>query len=130
MTEPQFLTLQDVIVIHEEQLIAFGGLDGIRDQGLLESAVMMPQASFGGEYLHTTLFEMSSAYAFHIAENQPFLDGNKRTALTSAMVFLELNGFEFLGEDDLTLYDAMIAIAERRLDKPGLAEVLRKMVEK
>lgn len=130
MTEPNFLTLEDVLVIHEEQLYAFGGLDGIRDQGLLESAVMMPQASFGGEYLHTSVFEMASAYAFHIAENQPFLDGNKRTALNSAMVFLELNGFVFPSEDDLTLYHAMIAIAERRLDKAGLAELFRAMVEK
>ena len=87
MTEPQFLTLEDVLVIHEEQLNAFGGLDGIRDQGLLESAVMMPQASFGGEYLHSSIFEMASAYAFHIAENQPFLDGNKRTLSTPQWYF-------------------------------------------
>lgn len=129
MTEPQFLTLEDVLVIHEEQLNAFGGLDGIRDQGLLESAVMMPQASFDGEYLNSSIFEIASAYAFHIAENQPFLDGNKRTALNSAMVFLVLNGFEFPFDDDLTLYNAMIAIAERRLDKSGLAELLQTLVE-
>lgn len=76
MTEPRFLTLEEVFVIHEESLGSYGGLDGIRDKNLLESAVMMPQSSFGGEYLHTDLFEMAAAYAFHIAENQPFLDGN------------------------------------------------------
>jgi death on curing protein len=87
MTEPEFLTVDDVLLIHDEQLEAYGGIQGIRDNGLLESAAMMPQASFGGEYLHQNLFEMAAAYAFHIAENQPFLDGNKRTALVSALVF-------------------------------------------
>lgn len=72
---------------------------------------------------------MAAAYAFHIAENQPFLDGNKRTALNSAMVFLELNGFEFPNEDDLGLYHAMIAIAEDRLDKQGLADIFRVMLK-
>ncbi len=128
MKDPNFLSLDDVLVIHEEQLVAFGGLNGIRDEGLLESAVMTPQASFGGEYLHADLFEMAAAYAFHIAENQPFLDGNKRTALTSAMVFLELNGFDFPSMDDLSLYEAMIAIAEDRLDKKGLADIFRVML--
>jgi death-on-curing protein len=98
--------------------------------GLLESAVMTPQASFGGEYLHSDLFEMAAAYAFHIAENQPFLDGNKRTALTSAMVFLELNGFEFALNDDMTLYRAMIAIANDELDKYGLANIFSEMLTK
>lgn len=130
MTDPKFLSLDDVLLIHEEQLDAFGGLNGIRDEGLLESAVMTPQASFGGEYLHSDLFEMAAAYAFHIAENQPFLDGNKRTALNSAMVFLELNGFEFPPEDDLSLYRAMIEIAEDRLDKQGLADIFRIMLTK
>lgn len=128
MTEPRFLTLEEVFVIHEESLIAYGGLDGVRDRNLLESAVMMPQSSFGGEYLHTDLFEMAAAYAFHIAENQPFLDGNKRTALASAMVFLELNGWEFGDEDDLTLYYAMIAVANREKDKQDLAQLFRSMV--
>ena len=64
MNEPEFLTLDDVLLIHDEQLEAYGGIQGIRDQGLLESAVMMPQASFGGEYLHQDLFEMAAAYAF------------------------------------------------------------------
>lgn len=81
------------MLIHDEQIEVYGGIHGIRDKGLLESAVMMPQASFGGEYLHNGLFEMSAAYAFHIAENQPFLDGNKRTALVAALVFLEFERF-------------------------------------
>ena len=86
--EPEFLTVEDVLQIHDEQLSAYGGATGIRDQGLLESAVAMPQASFGGAYLHEDLPHMAAAYAFHIAQNQPFLDGNKRTGLVAALVFL------------------------------------------
>lgn len=93
MIEPDFLTVEEVLIIHDEQIEEYGGIHGIRDKGLLESAVMMAQASFGGEYLHQNLFEMAAAYAFHIAENQSFFDGNKRTALVSALVFLDINGF-------------------------------------
>lgn len=129
MTEPEFLNVEDVLLIHDEQIEIYGGIQGIRDKGLLESAVMMAQASFGGEYLHNALFEMSAAYAFHIAENQPFLDGNKRTALVSALVFLDLNGFEILDED-MKLYDAMISIANKEMDKYDLAELMKNLSEK
>jgi death on curing protein len=129
MTEPEFLTVDDVLLIHDEQLEAYGGIQGIRDNGLLESAAMMPQASFGGEYLHQNLFEMAAAYAFHIAENQPFLDGNKRTALVSALVFLDINGYVVLDED-MKLYDAMIAIANKQMNKYDLAELLKQLSEK
>src|SRR5215218_3869133 len=122
--EPEFLNLEDVLQIHDEQLTAYGGATGIRDRGLLESAVAMPQASFGEAYLHEDLAHMAAAYAFHIAQNQPFLDGNKRTGLVSALVFLDLNGVTILDPEE-RLYDAMIAIAERRMDKDGLAELLR-----
>jgi death on curing protein len=126
MIEPEFLTVEDVLLIHDEQLEAYGGIHGIRDKGLLESATMMPQASFGGEYLHNGLFEMAAAYAFHIAENQPFLDGNKRTALVSALVFLDINGFVIL-DQEMRLYDAMIAIANKQMDKYDLAELLKSL---
>ena len=90
---------------------------------------MMPQASFGGEFLHQNLFEMGAAYAFHIAENQPFLDGNKRTALVSALVFLDINGFEVLDEK-MRLYDAMISIANKTMNKYDLAELLMELSQK
>lgn len=122
--EPDFLSVEDVIQIHDEQIAAYGGAAGVRDQGLLESAVAMPQASFGEAYLHQDLAHMAAAYAFHIAQNQPFLDGNKRTGLVAALVFLDLNGVAVLDPQE-RLYDAMIAIAERRMDKDGLAELLR-----
>lgn len=84
------------------------------------------QASFGEAYLHEDLAHMAAAYAFHIAQNQPFLDGNKRTGLVAALVFLDLNGITVLDPQE-RLYDAMIAIAERRTDKDGLAELLREL---
>lgn len=122
--DPDFLTVDDVLVLHEESLARFGGGTGIRDRGALESAVATPSATFAGTYLHGDLFAMAAAYAFHIAQNQPFVDGNKRTALAAALVFLDLNGVE-LEDPDERLYDAMIAIAERRLDKDGLSALLR-----
>lgn len=121
-----FLTLDDVLMIHEMQLNAFGGASGIRDQGLLESAIQMPQASFGGNYVHTTVFEMAAAYAFHIAQNQPFVDGNKRAGLASALVFLDINAIE-LNDPDEKLYDAMIAIAEKRFNKSDLAKLIEEL---
>lgn len=123
MTEPEFLTLAEVLEIHKSQIEAHGGSHGIRDLGLLESALAVPQASFGGTYLHAAPFEMAAAYAFHIAENQPFVDGNKRTALATALVFLELNGVD-LRDPKGRLYQAMMDVAARRLDKKGLAALL------
>lgn len=124
--EPDFLSVEDIVQIHDEQLAAYGGAAGVRDRGLMESAVATPRASFGETYLHEDLAHMAAAYAFHIAQNQPFVDGNKRTGLVAALVFLDLNGVTVLDPEE-RLYDAMIAIAERRMDKDGLAELLREL---
>ena len=124
MIEPEFLDVDEVIELHDRQLAAFGGSAGIRDRGLLESAVAMPAATFGGAFVHADLFAMAAAYAFHIAENQPFVDGNKRAGLYAALVFLRVNGHRVVDPGE-RLYEAMIAVAERRLDKAGLAGLLR-----
>jgi death on curing protein len=121
---PDFLTVEDVLLIHEESLARYGGGGGVRDMGALESAVAVPRATFGGDLLHEDPFAMAAAYAFHIAQNQPFVDGNKRAGLGAALVFLDLNGIE-IADPDGTLYEAMIALAERRLDKSGLANLFR-----
>jgi death-on-curing protein len=126
VSDPEFLDLEDVLFIHREQLLRFGGGDGLRDLGLLESAIATPRATYDGQFVHDGLFAMAAAYAFHIAENQPLLDGNKRTAVLAAVIFLELNGY-LVVEPPLALYNAMIAIAERRLDKAGLAALLKGM---
>ena len=122
----RFLSVEDVIELHEMQLESYGGATGLRDQGLLESAVMMAQASFAGEYVHKDIFEMAAAYAFHIAENQPFVDGNKRTALASALVFLDWQQIE-INDPREELYNAMIGLAQKTLDKTGLAALFLKL---
>ena len=126
MAAPIFLTLAEVVKIHHDQVERYGGPSGIRDLALLQSAVAMPRASFGQEWLHRDLYEMAAAYAFHISQDQPFVDGNKRTALTSALVFLELNGVSLLDPEG-RLYQAMVELAAGVLDKPGLADVLRSL---
>lgn len=92
--DPEFLGIDEVLAIHRDQIERYGGTGGIRDLGLLESALATPKAGFGGDYLHADLFEMAAAYLFHIAKNHPFLDGNKRTGAVAAFVFLALNGID------------------------------------
>lgn len=121
---PTFLSLADVVKIHLDQVERYGGRAGIRDPGLLQSALAMPRASFGGEWLHRDLHEMAAAYAFHLCQNHPFVDGNKRTALACALVFLQLNRIT-IEDPEARLYDAMMAVASGSLDKLGLAEVFR-----
>ena len=123
---PLFLTVADVLALHDDQLRLFGGSAGVRDAGALDSAVATPAATFDREFLHEDLFHMAAAYAFHIAENQPFVDGNKRTGLNAAIVFLDINGW-IVSDPDMRLYDAMIAISSRMLDKRGLASLLREL---
>lgn len=124
--EPLFLTLAEVIDIHNDQIKRYGGKDGARDLGLLESAISIPQAGFGGKLLHTSLFEMAAAYAYHISENQPFVDGNKRTALASALIFLEMNGVS-ISDPKGRLYDAMIKLSTHKLGKKALAALLAEL---
>jgi death-on-curing protein len=126
VSDPDFLTVEDVLLLHEEQLARYGGGAGVRDPGALDSAVAMPRATFGGEFVHEDLFAMAAAYAFHIAQNQPFVDGNKRTGFAAALVFLDLNGIA-VADPEGKLYTAMIEIAEKRIDKDGLAALLREL---
>jgi death on curing protein len=124
----RFLTLEDVIALHDLQIEEFGGSHGIRDNNLLESAIGMAQSSFGGQFMHETLFDMASAYAFHIAQNQAFIDGNKRTGLISALVFLDINGISLNKPND-KLYLALIEIAEKKMDKEGFSKLLQSLSE-
>lgn len=126
MKEPVFLTLAEVLEIHKGQIERYGGTHGVRDLGLVESAIAVPQASFGGEYLHASLFDMAAAYAYHLSENQPFVDGNKRTGLGAALVFLELNGVS-IKDPKGRLYAVMIKVGNRQMDKKGLAAVLESL---
>ena len=127
MDEPRFLTLDEVLYLHDESLRRFGGSAGIGDPGLIESALGSAQNAYS--YGQGGLFEIAAAYAFHIAQAQAFIDGNKRTGAAAAILFLTLNGRR-IPKDDGSVYAALIDVARKRLDKAGLAEVFRKLVEK
>jgi death-on-curing protein len=120
---PEFLDTETVFKLHSGSLQRFGGADGLRDRGLIESALGSAQNTF--YYGNGDLYDIAAAYAFHLAQAQAFLDGNKRTAVITALTFLELNKVAKT-PTNIEVYDAMIAIAERLLDKPGLAEIFRR----
>lgn len=126
MADPQFLTLAEVIEVHADQITRYGGEDGVRDFGLLESALAQPEASFAGEWLHAGLHGMAAAYAYHLCQNHPFIDGNKRTALACALVFLELNGLG-IRDPKGSLKGAMISVASGEMQKSELAQLLRRL---
>jgi death on curing protein len=123
---PFFLTLADVLGIHADQIMRYGGSTGLRDLGLLDSALAQPQATYSGQWLHDNLYAMAAAYAYHICSNHSFLDGNKRTALASALVFLELNGISLIDAEH-RLESMMRDVASGRLQKDGIAEVCRQL---
>jgi death-on-curing protein len=89
--EIAFLTLEDVLALHDELIQRYGGAPGLRDAGLLEAALAMPQAGFGGQYFHEFPHEMGAAYLFHLVRNHAFIDGNKRVALACAILFFKIN---------------------------------------
>jgi len=91
-----FLTLDDILESHQNQIETYGGSHGVRDIGLLESAIAQPEASFGGQYLHADIFEMAAAYLYHLVMNHPFVDGNKRVGLEASLIFLASSA-EFVG---------------------------------
>jgi death-on-curing protein len=119
--DPTFLTLDEVIEIHRDMIERYGGSPGIRDQGLLESAVAMPQAGFGEQYLHSTVFEMAAAYLFHIVNNHAFVDGNKRTGAMAAFTFLQLNQIS-LSAGELKFERLVRETAEGKVGKERIAE--------
>jgi death-on-curing protein len=122
----RFLSLRNVLRIHEDTIAQEGGTHEIRDEGLLASAVDMPQSSFAGEYLHRDLAEMAAAYLYHICQNHPFLDGNKRTAAFSSLLFLAVNG---ISDDDLPSQadweEITLTVAAGTKSKSDVAEYLR-----
>lgn len=118
--EPVFLSLDEVLALHDDQIRRYGGTAGVRNLDLLSSALGTVSASFGGEYLHGSLFEMAAAYLFHITRNHPFLDGNKRTGLSAALTFLWINDVEIeAGEDELT--ELVLGVARGQVNKAEVA---------
>ena len=91
-----FLTLEQVLFIHEDQIARYGGSHGVRDFGLLESAILRAQTTFGGQELYPSIFEKASALMHSLVKNHAFVDGNKRTATVSTLTFLVLNGYQIV----------------------------------
>jgi death on curing protein len=120
---PNFLTLAEVLAFHDHQVQRFGGSPGVRDMGLLESALAQPAASFGGELLHPTIAHQAAAYLYHIAKNHPFIDGNKRTAYATMDAFLRFNGYRLPLSDEET-YDLVLSVAQGNISKEELTAKL------
>ena len=121
---PDFLTLEEVLEIHDDQINRYGGASGIRDLGLLESALAQPQTVFGKVFLHSDLFEMAAAYFFHIIQNHPFMDGNKRVGAVAALVFLEINNKAVIMTND-ELESQVLSVAQGLTDKTASAKFFR-----
>ena len=119
-----FLTLDDIFESHLNQIDIYGGSHGIRDIGLLESAIAQPEASFGGQYLHADIFEMAAAYLYHLVMNHPFVDGNKRVGLEAALIFLEINDESLIANDD-ELVDLVLKTTAGQIGKRQIAEFFR-----
>ncbi|MDX2240367.1 MAG: type II toxin-antitoxin system death-on-curing family toxin [Leptolyngbyaceae cyanobacterium bins.302] len=124
---PNFLTLPEVLALHDDQVSRFGGTSGLRDLGLLESDLTQPQATFGGELLHPTIYEQAAAYLYHLAMNHPFLDGNKRTAFAVMDAFLRLNGYRLSLSDD-GAYQLVLDVVQRAVSKEALSDRLKETV--
>lgn len=125
----RFLPEAIAIAIHDDQVRLYGGMYGVRDAAALDAALHMPQAQFGGEFLHTTILAMAAAYGFHLCQNHPFIDGNKRTAGMVMFTFLQFNGFE-LTATETDYYSTMMAVASGQMDKEQLASWLQTVVKK
>lgn len=129
MLIPKFISVSQAIEIHLDQVASFGGTSGVRDEGLLESALAQPQATFFGEYLHPTIYEQAAAYLYHIAKNHPFIDGNKRTAFAVMDTFLRVNGY-ILNTDNEETYILVLKVAEGSIDKKEIAQSLEQNLVK
>lgn len=129
MEQVTFLSVDDVLLLHTDTIDADGGSHGVRDHGLLDAAVAMPRQQFGGAFLHEDLAAMASAYLFHIAQNHPFVDGNKRAAVMAALSFLHVNGIEKLPAPQ-ELETTTLQVAAGELSKDALTQWMRAQIGK
>ena len=129
MESPRFLTLEEVLEIHQDQIARYGGSAGVRDIGLLDSAVKSPAASFGGEFLLNGIFEMAATYLFHLVKNHAFIDGNKRVGTAAALTFLQLNGIS-IREHEPALSELVLGVAKGDVDRAGVVAYLESHAEK
>lgn len=124
----RFLSKEIVLAIHDDLIRLYGGMYGVRDEALLDAAINMPRATFDGEFLHSTIFHMAAAYGFHLCQNHPFLDGNKRAAGMAMFTFLKLNRWTPIALE-VDYYQTMMAVASGQMGKEDLARWLETVVE-
>ena len=117
-----FLSLDEVLEIHEQQIERYGGSSDIRDAAALESAIATPQVTFDGEFLHRSMPAMAAAYLFHLCQNHAFVDGNKRAGANAAITFLLMNDWEPTFDED-ELADLVLAVASVTAQKAELIEI-------
>lgn len=129
MNEIVFIPKQIIIYFHEQLINLYGGTLGIRDEGLLESALEQPKATFDGSCLHDSLAKMAAAYGFHICKNHPFIDGNKRIALVAMDTFLQKNGYE-ISAPEKDVYEVMMKLASGDITKAELTAWLETNISK
>ena len=125
---PTFLTLDQVIRIHASMIETYGGSLGVLDATMLQSAAAMPQATFGGKFLHEDIEMMAAAYLYHLVQNHAFQDGNKRVGAAAAVVFLDLNGIT-LRADEEGLVDLTLRVATGQADKEAIAAFFKQRAE-
>lgn len=122
---PKFLTFNQVLILHKMQISQFGGIEGVKDEGLLLSALAQPESGLENEYFHKNLFEMSAAYLFHLVKNHAFNDGNKRIAALTASVFLQINGIVVTANED-EFEKLVLDAAQSIVKKEQIADFFRK----
>ncbi|MBF2087621.1 MAG: type II toxin-antitoxin system death-on-curing family toxin [Synechococcales cyanobacterium K44_A2020_017] len=127
MQTPSFINQEDVLLLHTDPIESFGGTPGLRDAGLLDSALAQPQATFAGDLLHPTIEEQTAAYLYHLAMNHPFMDGNKRTAFAVMDTFLRVNGYVLTLTNEQA-HNLVLQVVEEKVDKAGLIVELVKAV--
>jgi death-on-curing protein len=121
-----YISFELVLEFHDQLIAEYGGAKGILNEGLLRSALEMPKACFDGRDLHQTIYDKTAAYLFHLIQNRPFVDGNKRTASITALAFLASNakgGFGFCCDDEYQ--DLIVGVAQGRISKKEIARFFR-----
>jgi len=126
--EPRFITVEEALFFHGEEIKQAGGTEGIRDPGGLAAALAAPQATFDGAYLMPSLFEMAAAYVESVCAHHPFVDGNKRTGAACALTFLLLNGYDIEEEYDEELADKVVDLVTHQIDRASLADYFQRRV--
>lgn len=126
--QPKFLTFEQVVALHQIQIDQFGGIHGVKDEGLLLSALGQPESGYGDQYFHKDLYEMAAAYLFHLVKNHAFHDGNKRIAALTSAVFIQVNGL-ILTADENEFEKLVLNAAQSLATKEQIADFFRRNTE-